>query len=368
MKICILQGAFLPIPPRLGGAVEKMWYLLAKKFAEKGHQVIHVSRLWQDLPVKENIDGVLHIRCGGFNTPRHLVVRKILDLIYTLRVSIVIPKDIDVVVTNTFWAPLLLPIFTRAKIYVDVARMPKGQMRFYSLAARLRANSTPVAAAIRSELPENRYGQVAMIPNPLPYEPQMDVDLQSKRKTILYCGRVHPEKGLELLASTAHKIPENWSLVIVGPWDDAAGGGGHVYLQSLKSLFANTPVRFIDPIYDIEELNLQYKEASIFVYPSIAEKGETFGLAPLEAMAWGCVPVVSDLACFKDFIVDGNNGLIFDHRADNADVQLWHCVQRLIDETELREKMASRALDVRISHSADYIADLFLENFEQVIK
>lgn len=366
LKISILQGAFLPVPPAMGGAVEKMWYLLGQKFAARGHKVVHVSRKWGNFPPREWIQGVEHVRVAGHETPANLALLKILDGIYTLRAIASIPKDTDVVVTNTFWAPLVLPWFRQAKIYVDVARMPKGQMRFYGAAARLRATSTPVAEAIRAELPERRHAQVGMIPNPLPYEAAQSIDWSRKERSILFCGRIHPEKGLGLLAAAANALPEGWTLLIVGPWKTAEGGGGEAYLRKLKALFNGSKVRFIEPIYDIEQLNLLYKAAAIFVYPSVAEQGETFGLAPLEAMAWGAVPVVSDLACFKDFIVDGENGLIFDHRAQDAGARVMECLLRLIADEPLRQRLGQKAANARVTHSPDAIAELFLSDFERV--
>ena len=53
MKITIVQGAFLPVPPLLGGAVEKCWQALGQEFARRGHQVTHVSRAYGDLPARE---------------------------------------------------------------------------------------------------------------------------------------------------------------------------------------------------------------------------------------------------------------------------------------------------------------------------
>ncbi len=367
MKITILQGAFLPVPPIMGGAVEKMWYLLGQKFVTHGHNVVHVSKRCVDFPVHEWIQGVEHVRVPGHDTPSNGVFLKVLDGIYTLRAISAIPNDADVVVTNTFWAPLIFPLFKKARIYVDVARMPKGQMRIYRAAARLRATSTPVAAAIRAELPERRHSQVGMIPNPLPYEATGSVDLSSKNCSILYCGRIHPEKGLELLTKAANALPDGWTLSIVGPWKTSAGGGGENYLKTLKAAFNASKVRFVEPIYDIEKLNHLYREAAIFVYPSVAEQGETFGLAPLEAMAWGAVPVVSDLACFKDFIVDGENGLIFNHRAQHARDQVTTCLLRLIEDHSLRYKLGKKALNVRVTHSPDSIAELFLSDFERII-
>lgn len=371
MKIAILQGAFLPVPPRLGGAVEKMWFLLGQKFSARGHMVTHISRQWENLPDNEQIQGVEHIRVAGYDIPVSQLLLKLLDAVYTLRAIKAIPKDADIIVTNTFWAPIIVPLFRRGKVYVDVARMPKGQMRFYSK-AQLRANSTPVADAIRAELPETRHSQVSMVPNPLPYEASKLEeakinDLTGKSRNILFCGRIHPEKGLELLARATNALPVDWMLTIVGPWKIAEGGGGEDYLRFLKAIFNESKVQFLEPIYDINKLNLLYKQASIFVYPSVAEKGETFGLAPLEAMAWGAVPIVSELACFKDFIYHDKNGLIFDHRAQDASEQLMQSILHLIEDDSTRVRLGKEALKVRVSHSPDSIADLFLADFEKLL-
>jgi glycosyltransferase involved in cell wall biosynthesis len=367
MNIAILQGPCLPVPPLMGGAVEKMWFILGQKFAARGHVVTHVSRQYQDLPYIEVIKGVAHVRVLGFDTPASLVMLKIRDAFYSIRAIKAIPKDTDIIVSNTFWAPIILPFFRRAKVYVDVARMPKGQIRFYHQAAILRANSSPVADAIRAELTPKSHAKVSMLPNPLPYEAGANIDLSNKKKVILYCGRVHPEKGLELLTETAKMLSDEWVIKIVGPWKTAEGGGGDAYLNTLKTLFRATKVDFVAPIYDIEKLNILYQEAAIFAYPSVAEKGETFGLAPLEAMAWGAVPVVSNLACFKDFIKQDENGLIFDHRSADAQTQLMKSVERLIVDDNFRCKLANRALDVRLSHSPDNIADLFITDFEKIL-
>jgi hypothetical protein len=43
VKINILQGAFLPVPPIKGGAIEAVWFLLGQEFAKHGHEVTHIS-------------------------------------------------------------------------------------------------------------------------------------------------------------------------------------------------------------------------------------------------------------------------------------------------------------------------------------
>ena len=367
MKINILLGAFYPVPTLLGGAVEKMWLMLAIEFARLGHEVNMVSRLYGDLPKAEKVAGVNHIRIKGYSMPRSGLKIKLLDLFYTLRAGKVIPEA-DLTVTNTFWAPLLLP--KRAgNIYVDVARMPKGQMRFYGKASRLRANSTPVLTAIRKELHDTEHNRAQLIPNPLPFHTQNDPDSTEKEKRILYVGRVHPEKGIDILLDAWHLLPgslkKEWTLDIVGPWDSETGGGGEGYHQQLLNRYPESQVNWVGPVFDTERLHPYYRRATLFVYPSIAEKGETFGLAPLEAMAWGCVPIVSSLECFQDFIIDGINGKSFDHRSSKPSQNLADCIQQLAggDIDSMREK----ALEVRETHSATKIAEAFLSDFGEII-
>ena len=37
MKITIVLGAFLPVPPVIGGAIEKSWFALAQEFVSRNH-------------------------------------------------------------------------------------------------------------------------------------------------------------------------------------------------------------------------------------------------------------------------------------------------------------------------------------------
>ncbi|WP_017733608.1 glycosyltransferase family 4 protein [Nafulsella turpanensis] len=365
MKITILQGAFLPVPPLLGGAVEKMWFILGKEFARQGHSVVHISRRYKHLPEEEWIEGVQHIRVRGHTTPSSGLWLKWLDFRYTLRAGKVLPPESDIIITNTFWAPTILSTSLRKKCVVDVQRMPKGQIPLYKQAKLFRANSKPVAKAIRRELTAEDHDKVFIIPNPLPFNNLLPVVMENKKPVVLYVGRVHPEKGLALLVKAFKKVGTAWKLQIVGPWEVAAGGGGTAYVNSLRRLAGEENVEFTGPVHDMEQLNRLYAEASIFVYPSVAEQGETFGLAPLEAMAWGCVPVVSKLDCFQDFIKPGENGLAFDHRKENAVHLLRESLLYLMNEEKIRFDLAQKGLDVRVSHSVPYIASLFLRKFGQ---
>jgi glycosyltransferase involved in cell wall biosynthesis len=190
---------------------------------------------------------------------------------------------------------------------------------------------------------------------------------------ILYCGRLHPEKGIALLIEAfslaCARGLNGWTLRLVGPADTAAGGGGLGWLENLlrRPKAAGLPIEWLGPIYGEQELLQHYQRAALFAYPSLAERGETFGLAPLEAMACGAVPIVSDLACFRDFITPGVNGAVFNHRAADPAAQLAEAMLTLANDPERRSTMAEAALAVRQSHHPATIAVEFLRCFQELI-
>lgn len=365
MRINIIQGPFLPVPAFRGGAVEKMWFALGPEFAARGHIVTQVSRKCDGLAAAETVNGVNHVRVPGYDRPAKMGASLWLDFWYARRALRAAP-DADVTVTNTFWAPVLIKR-RHGAAYVDVQRMPKGQMRLYRRAERLRANSSAVAEAIEADAPGS-LPRVRVIPNPLPFAAR-PVDWAAKSKTILFAGRLHPEKGIALLLEAwgllrrAGSLP-GWRLELAGPAKISEGGGGEGWVQDLWSKFDVADAVWLGPVNDPAELNRRYENATVFAYPSLAVKGETFGVAVLEAMAWGAVPVVSGLACFRDFVVDGKNGIFFAHDGAKPAEALAAALVRAAGSES--RAMAEAALDVRTTHANATIAEQFLADFEAV--
>lgn len=368
MKISIVQGAFLPVPALLGGAVEKVWSALGQEFVRQGHDVTHVSRAHPQLPAENTDGGVRHVRVRGYATPHSLWRLKFLDLLYTLRARRVLPEA-DVLVTNTFWLPILERRRSRGRPYVHVARYPKGQMRLYPERAILQTVSEAVRAAILREVP-GAVARTRVIPYPL--APVYFSPRQDAAKVMLYTGRLHPEKGVHVLVEAFARLIDSglrgWTLRIVGPWQTAQGGGGETYRAQIAAAAqrAGTAVELHEPVFDEERLVALYRDAAVFVYPSLAEHGETFGLAVLEAMAAGCAPVVSALGCFRDFLRDEENGAVFDHRAADPAGELARVLGRLANETDAREKFRAAAWATAREFTLPQIASRFLEDFASV--
>ena len=372
MKITIVLGAFLPVPPTMGGAVEKVWYGLAHEFARRGHEVVMLSRKMPSQPQEENVDGIRHLRVPGFDTPRSLVWLKFLDLIYSWRVKRVLPAA-DILVTNTFWLPMLVRDSRRGRIYVHVGRYPKGQMRFYRHAARLQAPSASIAQAIAAEIPQLSK-TVSVVPYPAPASaPETVSSIANREKIILYVGRVHPEKGVHLLVEAfvrgTRTAFAEWKLMIVGPAESRFGGGGKKYLFRLKRSMAKSKERIIlaGSIFDPAELEKTFRSARLFVYPSLAERGESFGLAPLEAMTHGCAVLVSKLECFADFVRDGETGFVFDHRGTDPVDSLRRKMETIVADDPLLARIAGAGHNKSAEYSLERVADLFIADFNSLV-
>lgn len=102
------------------------------------------------------------------------------------------------------------------------------------------------------------------------------VPAQPRTQTILYLGRLHPLKGIDLLLEAWEKIAPSpdWELVIAGPADG-------------YTLPETPAVRRLPPCYGADKVRL-LKSAAIFVLPT---RSENFGIVVAEAL-WCRTPVI----------------------------------------------------------------------------
>lgn len=386
MRVTIVQGPFLPIPPLLGGAVEKIWVQLGQEFAKRGHAVTHVSRSYPGLLAEETQAGVRHRRTGGSTMPgswRPLggidvlwPMRLVRDWQYCRRVLRALPPG-DVIVSNTFFLPMLLPTKgVHGALYLHCQRFPQLQYRWYRHAARLQAVSSVVAERIRALIPAASE-RIVLIPNPIPddfglVDAAAHRDFDARAPTILFVGRIHPQKGVGLLLDAFRQLRQagfaSCKLKLVGPVDSARGGGGEEYARVLQSQAADlgSAVEWSGFEPNPAILAEHYRSASIFVYPSVDAGGEASPVAPVEAMACGCATVTSDLRCFSDYLMPGQNGLTFDQQAPDAASQLAARLLDLVRSPELRSAISRAGWETAQGLRLQGIAPRFLEDFEKL--
>jgi glycosyltransferase involved in cell wall biosynthesis len=373
MRITIVLGPFLPVPTVLGGAVEKVHVLLAGAYRAAGHDVTIVSRQFRDFAHDETVDGIRHLRIPSFDATPSLAVNLLLTLRYALRVACRLPPA-NITITNVFALPLFLPRRRAGKIYVQVGRFPKHQMFLYSGVDRLQAVSTAVADAIGRQAPWMRR-KVRVIGYAIP---DAYFDARARRsasKTILFVGRLAREKGIEILLNAVLELSRSpdaladWRLRIVGPHAATQGGDGQRYLDELQALARPLGSRceFIGPVFDPDALLREYRGGAIFVYPSLAAKGEALPVAPLEAMAAGCATVVSSLDCFDDYLIHGATGLRFGHEGDRPERDLAAQLSRLMTEPGLLERMAEAGHREAEKYRPRTVARQMLDDFAALL-
>lgn len=351
MKITIVTGFLLPIPPVRGGAMEKTWFRLAREFVAAGHEVTFISRRWPGWPDHETLAGVRHLRLTGADHTRHLALNLLLDFIWGLRVTRALPPG-DIVITNT----VALPVWLRrlkpsaGRVVAVIARMPKGQTRFYGRVDHLLSLSAAVSARIIAENPRLA-DRILPFPLPIDWTLHATAAARTTPLTIGFIGRLNPEKGVELLLAAAARLAARtdlppWRLRLVGPVSIPAGGGGEAWLDRLKTRFTSQlgdRLEICPPEFDAAKLARHYGALDIFCYPSLAEQGETFGVAVAEAMAAGCAPIVSGLACFHELVREGSTGLVFNHTSPSAETDLADLIARLLVDDDERHRLSARA-------------------------
>lgn len=381
MRINIVNGFFLPVPPISGGSTEKSWFRLAREFVARGHQVVSLSRRWPGFPARETSEGIEHRRLAGYDHQRALWRNLLCDFLWSWRAFRALPPG-DIVVCNAVALPMWLGRWKpqAGRVVVMSGRMPKGQYRRYNHLARVLAPSALVQARL---LQENAALADAIRITGYPIDwsqlstPQPEPAFLPRRAsadevTLGFVGRLNAEKGLLLLADALQLLAARpglppWRLMLCGPSDVARGGSGADFrnqlLQRLSRAAPSDRFHLLDPQFDDRLLAGIYQRLDVFCYPSLATQGETFGVAVAEAMAAGAMPVVSDLECFRDFVHDGRNGLVFDHAAPDAAARLAAALERAVRDAALRRQLAATArADVR-RYDFPVFADMLLADF-----
>lgn len=372
MRISIVTGSFMSLPPAPCGAVERLWHDLGLEFARRGHSITFLARGDPNLPTHVVDGGITYIRRGLWKRSGRLPIDLLTDLGYSLQIFKDLPEA-DILVVNCFWMPVLARLNRRAgKVVVNLQRYPKGQMWLYRKSARLAAASQAVMDAAIEQSPSVK-PITRVIPNFVDttvFQPPVQPRRYDGDQILLYTGRVHPEKGIHVLVDAFSMISKEFPklrLRIVGPTEVRDGGGDPSYVRGLKEKSAGLPIEFVPPIYGRVALAAELQAAHYYCYPSLADRGESSPVAPLEAMATGLAPIVSDLRCFRDYIEPGSNGLTFDYRGADAAYNLSKALREMATDVQHAEVMGQRAAVRAGQLSLSHVADMYLADFVSLL-
>jgi glycosyltransferase involved in cell wall biosynthesis len=148
---------------------------------------------------------------------------------------------------------------------------------------------------------------VAIIPwgvdTPSESDTRMGTPTESERRVLLYFGRLHPHKGLDMLLRSWAQVCRRfsgWRLVIAGSDFD---GYGATLVRLASELGVSDSVSFPGPVEGDARERL-FGDASLLVLPSAQEN---FGLVVGEALV-RCVPVIATHGAPWSRVVDEKCG------------------------------------------------------------
>jgi glycosyltransferase involved in cell wall biosynthesis len=176
--------------------------------------------------------------------------------------------------------------------------------------------------------------------------------IQSNEKIVLYLGRIHRIKGIDVLIEAFSELIdkiERVRLVIVGP-DDG-------FLPTLKAkieeLNIGQRIIFTGPLYGRDKLEA-YVDANVYVLPSFYE---TFPVTVLEACACGTPVIVTDRCGISDIVSKIGYVVKYDKE------QLKEAIIVSLSDTGLRSRFEQESKNLI---KEQFAWNTIVENFEEI--
>ena len=112
--------------------------------------------------------------------------------------------------------------------------------------------------------------------------------------------------------------------------------GGGAFTAEEKQLFQTLGITNRVYQYRLNENQLfyAYSKAALLIFPSLAEG---FGLPTVEAFSMGCVPVLSDIPCFREI---GSDGALYFSAMDEKECA--EQMRRILEDQNLRDELVSK--------------------------
>lgn len=181
--------------------------------------------------------------------------------------------------------------------------------------------------------------------------------IRSNEDVILFVGRLGEEKNVNTLIEAHVSITRtnpNTKLLIVGTGPDLDN-----FKELARKYGVTKDVIFAGRV-PWEEVPKYYQVATLF---ATASKTETQGLTVIEAMAASLPVVAYDDEAFRDVVIDGLNGHLFQTKKGYKDA-----VRDILDHPDTYEQMCRQARIIADQHSSKYFAEQVLDVYRTAFR
>lgn len=331
----MVSPGLFPIPPRVGGAVERHIYYLTMGLSQE-HEVYLIS----DISDNDSLSSV-HIReihnlkfsfqAGFFSWLMAFLVSGILVSLNTLKVYLK-KKSFSVIHIHDVLSGLFLIVLKRTHIIrspiiltihgyvIDLQTLKyRGIKRFIMIIAALvigfvaRCSDRVIVCSNTQKLEVH---SIYKVPNDKirivtqAVDDRIHVENQRFSKItnsfsdkteqyVLFVGRLSKMKGVQYLLSALENT--NYRCVLVG-----GGPDKEEFIEMAKESGIIDRIKFVGekPFSEVKEF---YKSASVFVLPTLAEG---FPMVIPEAMSFGLPIVSTNVSGIAEVVINGYNGFI----------------------------------------------------------
>jgi starch synthase len=170
--------------------------------------------------------------------------------------------------------------------------------------------------------------------------------------------RLTPQKGLDLILEVIETIIQEFDAQLV-----VNGDGDAEYKTFFLELSRKYPENVgINLAFD-EKLPRQiFAGADFLLHPS---KFEPCGIVQMEAMAYGCIPIVHKVGGLADTVTDGENGFVFSEFKPNS---LLVTCARTVEALKYKEVINPIRLScMKQDFSWEVAAERYLRNYKQLV-
>jgi len=367
MKIAFIYDAVYPF---ITGGAEKRVYELAKRLAQKGHDVhwYGIGWWWPEEGQKDiELDGIkLHGVCKPmdlYNEERRSIKEALLfslklfprlmgeryDIVdcqgfpffscFTAKIHTVFGKSKLVITLHEVWNDYWYEYLGKAGIWGKLVEkiMVHLSNNIISVSKKTKKNLKKIKASEKS----------VVIPNGIDFDYISGIMPSTEKSDVIFAGRLIKEKNVDLLIRSVYlakeKIPDIKCLII-------GDGTERLKLEKLVSkLNIQNNVTFKGFMDDYHDLISYMKSSKVFALPSTREG---FGIVVIEANACGLPVVVvnhkMNAAC--DLIVNTKNGFI-------AELAKEDISEKIMKSMENKGKMESECIEMSRKYDWNKIVD-----------